>query len=396
MNSQEIKKLDAEYVLDSYARFDLCLVRGKGCRAYDAEDNVFLDFTSGIGVNSLGWADEKWAQAVAQQASCLQHTSNIYYTKPSAELAQILCQKSGMKKAFFANSGAEANEGAIKTARKYSRDKYHDKKDTRNVIITLENSFHGRTMATLSATGQDYFHHNFHPFLQGFVHVPAGDIEAMDNAMNDTVCAVMLEVIQGEGGVVPLPKEYILAVQKLCNERDILLIVDEVQTGVGRTGTFLASQQVGIVPDVVTLAKGIGGGLPMGAVLFGEKTQNVLGRGDHATTYGGNPVACAGALAVMERLNDSFLAEVKEKGVYLKEKLMNMPGVAQVNGEGLMLGILFKEGIVAADVLRKAMEKGMLCLLAKDKLRLLPPLVITKDEIDEGITILNKVLEDMA
>ncbi len=396
MNSQEIKKLDVEHVLDSYARFDLCLVKGTGCRAYDAENNMFLDFTSGIGVNSLGWADEKWAQAVAQQAACLQHTSNLYYTEPSAQLAQVLCEKTGMKKVFFANSGAESNEGAIKTARKYSRDKYPEKKDTRHVIITLENSFHGRTMATLSATGQDYFHHNFHPFLQGFVHVPAGDIDAMDKAMNDTVCAVMLEPIQGEGGVVPLSKEYILAVQKLCKERDILLIADEVQTGVGRTGTFLASQQVDLMPDVVTLAKGIGGGLPLGAVLFSEKTQNVLGRGDHATTYGGNPVACAGALVVMERMDDDFLDEVKEKGVYLKEKLMNMPGVVQVNGEGLMLGILFKEGIAAIDVLKKAMGKGLLCLLAKDKLRLLPPLVITKDEIDEGMTILNEVLEEMS
>jgi len=392
MNSQQIKALDAAYVLPTYARFDLCLIEGSGCRGKDPEGNSYLDFASGIGVNSLGWADPQWAAAVAAQAGKLQHVSNLYYTQPGAQLAETLCQRTGMDKAFFANSGAEANEGAIKAARKYSHDKYGD---GRHVIVALENSFHGRTVATLSATGQDAFHQHFHPFLPGFVHVPAEDIAALEAALTAEVCAVMLEPIQGEGGVVPLDSAYLAQVQALCKAKDILLISDEVQTGVGRTGAFLASQKVNLQPDIVTLAKGVGGGLPLGAVLLAKSCAHALGKGDHATTFGANPVCCAGALVVMERLDDAFLAAVNDKGALFKKELAALPHVADVSGDGLMLGVRFEDGVSAGDVLNAAMARGLLCLLAKDRLRLLPPLVITEAEITEGIGILRTVLEEI-
>ncbi|MGD9559460.1 MAG: acetylornithine/succinylornithine family transaminase [Oscillospiraceae bacterium] len=393
MNSQEIKALDAQYVLPTYARFDLCLMEGKGCRAKDPEGKSYLDFSSGIGVNSLGWADSAWAAAVAHQAATLQHSSNLYYTLPGTQLAEVLCQRTGMDKVFFCNSGAEANEGAIKAARKYSRDKYGE---GRAVIITLENSFHGRTMATLTATGQDQFHQHFHPFLPGFVHVPAGDIPALKAALASDVCAVMLEPIQGEGGVVPLDEGYLKELGALCKSRDVLVIADEVQTGVGRTGAFLASEKTALAPDIVSLAKGLGGGLPLGAVLLAKSCSGALGKGDHATTFGANPVCCAGAQVVVDRLTDDFLAGVAQKGALLKELLATLPGVEAVSGDGLMLGVCFAPPLAAADVLNAAMENGLLCLLAKDRLRLLPPLTITEDELREGVAILKKTLEALA
>lgn len=393
MNSTEIKQLDAEYVLPTYGRFDLCLTSGKGCRAYSPEGAAYLDFTSGIGVNSLGWCDEEWSAAVAKQAATLQHTSNLYYTQPGAQLAKALCTATGMAKVFFGNSGAEANEGAIKAARKYSLQKYGEGRAT---IVSLYNSFHGRTMATLTATGQQGFHQHFAPFLPGFAYTPANDIPALGQALAGDVCAVMFEPIQGEGGIVPLEPGYLQALQALCHEKDILLIADEVQCGVGRTGHFLASQGAGIQPDIVTLAKGLGGGLPIGAVLLAEGCQTALGKGDHGSTFGANPVCCAGALVVMNRLNESFLAAVQAKGELLKNGLLALPGVQGVSGKGLMLGISFAPGIAAAGVLQAAMQKGLLCLLAKDKLRLLPPLVVTTEEITEGLSILKTVLEELA
>ncbi len=393
MQEQQIKELDKHYITNTYNRFDLCLIEGKGCTAKDTNGNRYLDFTSGIGVNSLGWCDDEWTAAVAKQAATLQHTSNLFYTKPAAVLAQKLVEKSGMKNVFFANSGAEANEGAIKAARKYSADKYGEK---RYGIISLQDSFHGRTMGTLSATGQTVFHQHFNPFLPGFKHVAAGDIEALTQALDGTICAVMLEVIQGEGGVIPLAKDYLQAVQTLCQKRDVLLIVDEVQTGVGRTGTFLASEQAGLKPDLVTLAKGLGGGLPIAALLVGERCKDTLSYGDHATTYGGNPVCCAGANVVVDRMTPAFLEGVQAKGETLKADLLTIQGVEAVSGAGLMLGIRFEEHIAAADVLQKAMERGILCLLAKDKLRLLPPLTITETELKQGFTILKEVVEEMA
>ncbi len=393
MTSNMTKDLDNEYVLPTYARFDLCLSKGEGCRAWTPEGDGYLDFTSGIGVNSLGFCDKEWVAAVAAQAGTLQHTSNLFYTEPGAKLAEILCRRSGMRKVFFANSGAEANEGAIKAARKYSLKKYGE---GRHVIVSLENSFHGRTIATLSATGQHSFHKDFDPFLQGFRHVAANDGEALQDALKGDVCAVMLEVVQGEGGVLPLDAAYLQRVREICTENDLLLIADEVQTGIGRTGAFLASCKANLKPDIVTLAKGLGGGLPLGAILFGEKSAVALGKGDHASTYGMNPVAAAGALVVMERLDETFLAAVDAKGKRLRAGIAALPGVQAVSGDGLMLGILFCDGIAAADVLKAAMGKGLLCLLAKDRLRLLPPLIINNEEIDEGIEILKSVLEELA
>jgi acetylornithine/N-succinyldiaminopimelate aminotransferase len=393
MNSQQIKQLGDDYILPTYARFDLCLVRGSGCRAQDPEGNSYLDFASGIGVNCLGWGDGEWAAAEAAQAAGLQHTSNLYHTGPGARLARALCQKTGMDKVFFANSGAEANEGAVKAARKYSRDKYGA---GRHTVLCLQNSFHGRTLATLAATGQDAFHRHFDPFPQGFAHVPAGDLAAMEKALDGGVCAVLIETIQGEGGVVPQSPAYLQAVERLCREKDILYIADEVQTGVGRTGAFLASHKAGVRPDIATLAKGIGGGLPLAAVLFAKGCAGALGKGDHATTYGANPVCCAGALVVMERLTDAFLAGVAQKGALLKEKLAALPGVEGVDGDGLMLGVRLAPPLKSIEVVTAAMQNGLLTLTAKEKLRLLPPLVVTGDELLEGIAILKKTLEALA
>lgn len=390
-NFEKIQATDKEYVANTYGRFSVAIEKGKGATCYDFDGKKYIDFSSGIGVNSLGFCDDGWVQAVTNQLNTLQHISNLYYTSPCAEAAKLLCKKTGMKKVFFSNSGAESNEGAIKCARKYSFEKYGK---GRNKIITLKNSFHGRTVTTLAATGQDVFHNFFYPFTEGFEFVPANDINSLKKALEDaSVCAVMMELIQGEGGVMPLDADYVKKAQELCNEKDVLLIVDEVQTGVGRTGKLFAFQQYGITPDIVTTAKGIGGGLPLGCVLFSEKTENVLVAGDHATTFGGNPVAAAGAKYILEKLDDNFLEEVSKKGEYIKEKLLKMPHVAGCDGMGLMLGIRLDDEVKAADVVKRGIENGVLALTAKVKLRLLPPLTITYQEIDEGLAAIEKALE---
>lgn len=391
MNSTQIKQQDATYLAQTYGRFDLALSHGKGCEVWDFEGNRYLDFTSGIGVNSLGWADESWLQAVVEQAGKLAHTSNLFYTEPATRLAEKLAATSGLKRAFFCNSGAEANEGAIKTARKYSHDKYGDGRAT---IISLVNSFHGRTISTLAATGQSVFHQHFFPFTQGFEHLAANDVAALSERLKQNdVCAVMLEVVQGEGGLNSLDADYLAAVQKLCMDNDVLLIIDEVQTGIGRTGKMFAYQHFGLTPDLVTLAKGLGGGLPIGAVLFGDKVAETLGKSDHGSTFGANPVSCAAANAVLDKLTPDFLAEVARKGKRLKVELAALPNVKSVSGLGLMLGVEFDENIKATDVVSKAIEQGVLFLTAKHKLRLLPPLVISEAEIQKGLDTLKEILK---
>ncbi len=387
-----IKEKDESYVAHTYGRFSVAIKEGKGATCYDFDGKKYIDFSSGIGVNSLGFCDEGWVNAVTEQLNKLQHISNLYYTEPCTEAAKLLCEKTGMKKVFFSNSGAESNEGAIKCARKYSYDKYGE---GRNKVVTLVNSFHGRTVTTLSATGQDVFHKYFFPFTEGFSFVPANDIAALENALDGSECAIMLELIQGEGGVMPLDIDFVKAVEALCIEKDIILIVDEVQTGVGRTGKLFAFQHFGIEPDIVTTAKGIGGGLPLGCVMFGKKTECTFGPGDHATTFGGNPVATAGAKYILDKLDDDFLSAVTFKGEYIKKKLLNMPHIVGIDGMGLMLGVRLDESIKAADIVKKAINYGALALTAKTKLRLLPPLSITYDEIDEGLEAIEKALNEI-
>lgn len=389
--SNEIKQLDSDYIAQTYGRFNLALSHGKGCQVWDFEGNEYLDFTSGIGVNSLGWADENWLKAVVHQASSLAHTSNLFFTEPSSRLAKKLAEVSGLKRVFFANSGAEANEGAIKTARKYSHDKYGKDRAT---VLTLVNSFHGRTISTLSATGQEIFHQHFFPFTKGFDHTPANELRALETRLGQKdVCAIILEVVQGEGGVCSLDHEYLQGVQALCHQYDVLLIIDEVQTGIGRTGTMFAYQQFGLTPDIITLAKGLGGGLPIGAFVLGEKVQDTLGKSDHGSTFGANPVSCAGANAVLAKIDDAFLAEIKRKGEKLQKALAALPKVKSVSGLGLMIGVEFEEGTKAADIVAKCIEKGVLFLTAKTKLRLLPPLIINDEQIEKGIALLKEVLE---
>lgn len=389
--SNEIKQLDSDYIAQTYGRFNLALSHGKGCQVWDFEGNEYLDFTSGIGVNSLGWADEDWLKAVVHQASSLAHTSNLFFTEPSSRLAKKLAEASGLKRVFFANSGAEANEGAIKTARKYSHDKYGKDRAT---VLTLVNSFHGRTISTLSATGQEVFHQHFFPFTKGFDHTPANELRVLETRLDQKdVCAIILEVVQGEGGVCSLDHAYLQGVQALCHQYDVLLIIDEVQTGIGRTGTMFAYQQFGLTPDIITLAKGLGGGLPIGAFVLGEKVQDTLGKSDHGSTFGANPVSCAGANAVLAKIDDAFLAEVKRKGEKLQKALAELPKVKSVSGLGLMIGVEFEEGTKAADVVVKCIEKGVLFLTAKTKLRLLPPLIINDEQIEKGIALLKEVLE---
>ena len=387
----KIKALDDENVAHTYGRFPVAIKEGKGATCYDFDGKKYIDFSSGIGVNSLGFCDKGWVKAVTEQLNTLQHISNLYYTEPCARAAKLLCKKTGMKKVFFSNSGAESNEGAIKCARKYSLTKYGE---NRNKVITLVNSFHGRTVTTLAATGQDVFHKYFFPFTEGFAFAPANDFEKLVGIADDSTCAIMMELIQGEGGVMPLENDFVKKVEAFCKEKDILLIIDEVQTGVGRTGKLFAFQNYGISPDIVTTAKGIGGGLPLGCVMFGEKTECTFGPSDHATTFGGNPVATAGAVHILERLDDGFLSEVKAKGEYITEKLLKMPHVIGVDGMGMMLGIRLEEGIVAADIVKKAIANGALALTAKTKLRLLPPLTITYEEIDEGLSAIEKALSE--
>ena len=385
----EIKKLDNSYIANTYNRFNVAFKCGKGATLYDFNDKKYIDFSSGIGVNAFGVCDDVWTNAVIEQTKKLSHMSNLYYTLPQAQLAHLLCAKTGMKKVFFANSGAEANEGAIKTARKYSHDKYNE---NRSEIITLVNSFHGRTITTLKATGQDVFHKNFYPFTEGFVYAKANDINDVLEKINDNTCAIMMELVQGEGGVLPLEKEFVKNVEKIAKEKDLILIIDEVQTGNGRTGYLYAYQGFGINPDIVTTAKGIGGGLPLGAVLFNSKTENVLGFGDHATTFGGNPIVCAGAYSIIERMNDEFLDLVKQKGNYIEEFCNGIKNVESISGMGMMIGI--KTTKPARDVVAKCLENGLVVLTAKDKIRFLPPLNITMAELEEGLNIFKKVVEE--
>lgn len=390
MDFQTAKQYDDEYIIHSYGRFPVLLTKGKGATVQDDTGKTYIDFTSGIGVNALGFCDDNWVQAVSAQLQSLQHTSNLYYTEPCIQAAKLLCEKSGMKKVFFGNSGAEANEGVIKAARKYSFLKYGA---SRNKIIALQNSFHGRTMAALSATGQDAYHNFFFPFVDGFSFAKANDFADILSKMTDDVCAVMLETVQGEGGVVPLDKEYVQAVAKACKEKDILLIVDEVQTGMGRTGSLFSYQQFGIQPDLVSCAKGLGGGLPIGAVLFSEKTETVFVPGDHGSTFGGNPVVCAGAVHILNTMDEAFLQDVEKKGAYLKEKIEKMPHVENVAGLGMMLGIQLD--VEAKPVINALLEAGLLVLSAKTKIRLLPPLTITQEELDKGLTILEQTLASL-
>lgn len=390
-NFFEIESRDKEYVAGTYGRFPVAIKQGKNAVCEDFDGRRYIDFTSGIGVNSLGFCDDGWVSAVGAQLKTLQHISNLYYTSPCGELAKLLCERTGMKKVFFANGGAEANEGAIKCARKYSFDKYGA---GRSKILTLVNSFHGRTVTTLSATGQNVFHNYFFPFTEGFEFVTAGDIAEL-RSKADGVCAVMLELIQGEGGVVPVDKAYVAEVEQFCRKNDLLLIIDEVQTGVGRTGSLYCFEQYGIHPDIVTSAKGIGGGLPLAAVLFGERTEKVLGPGDHATTFGGNPVCCAGGVEVIKRLDRAFLDQVSEKGEYIREKVLKMPHVTGVSGMGLMIGIELENGLKSADVVKAGLKTGVLLLTAKSKVRLLPPLSITYPELDEGLNALEEALKSL-
>ena len=391
MTSEEIKSLTGQYVMNTYGRFPVAIDHGEGARLYDPEGREYIDFTSGIGVTDLGYGYQPWVDAIAAQAKRLGHVSNLFYTEPAAKLAETLCKRTGESCVFFANGGGEANEGMIKLARKYSFDKYGKGRAT---IITLNNSFHGRTITTLMATGQEVFHNYFFPFTEGFRYADANSLESLEAAAGDDVCAVMVELVQGEGGVLPLDKEYVKAVAKLCAERDWLLLVDEVQSGVGRTGSLFCFQQYGILPDVVSFAKGIAGGLPMSGIMANEKCRNVLGPGTHATTFGANPVCAAAGLVVQETLSDAFLEEVKAKGAYLREGIeaLNLPCFGQTRGLGLMIGIAVKEGYNKSEIANKLIANGLLVLTAGPGMRLLPPLVITKEEMDKGLEIMKKTL----
>ena len=381
---------DKEYIVGTYGRFPLEIVSGKGSIAYGADGKEYVDMGAGIAVNTFGYADQTMNEAVVAQLNAVQHTSNLYYNAPCALLAEALVQKSGLKKVFFGNSGAEANECAIKTARKWGEEVKGVKGGK---IVTLVNSFHGRTVTTLSATGQEVFHKHFDPFTPGFIYVPLNDSKTLESALTDPeVVAVMVEFVQGEGGVNALAPHFLSDILEAKAKNDFLLIADEVQTGNGRTGKYFAYQYFGILPDLVTTAKGLGGGLPIGACLFGERVQSVLGAGDHGSTFGGNPAVAAGALTVVKRLDDAFLQTVKEKGDYIKSKLEKAPGVLSLSGEGLMIGVE-----IAADakkVVAKCLQKGVLFLTAKSKVRLLPALNIPYSLIDQALDVLVQSIKE--
>jgi acetylornithine/N-succinyldiaminopimelate aminotransferase len=389
MNKETIEKFD-KYVMHTYGRYPLAMKQGSNAVCTDEDGKEYIDFGSGIGTNSLGFCNEKWVENVCNQVKSFGHTSNYYYSKVQADFAELLCQKTGYSAVFFGNSGAEANECAIKLARKYSFDKYGKGRST---IITLTNSFHGRTIATLSATGQDVFHNYFFPFVEGFVNVETNNTDDLKKKIEDkTVCAVMLEYIQGEGGVNALNQEFVDAIYEECAKRDILVITDEVQTGIGRTGKLLAGEHFNHKGDIVTLAKGLAGGVPIGACLANEKCKDVLSKGMHGSTFGGNPIACAGGLAVLETVTaDGFLEKTSENAEYLREEILKIDEVESISGIGMMIGITLKTK-KAADVGLECFNNGLLVLTAKEKLRFLPPLNITKEEIDKGIEILKKVL----
>lgn len=386
MELEEIKKKDGAYIAGTYNRFDLELVSGENATLRGSDGREYIDFASGIAVNSFGVNDEAWKRAVTDQLGRIQHACNLYYTAPQVRLAELLCKRTGAKKVFFGNSGAEANECAIKAARKYSFDRYGE---GRYEIITLKNSFHGRTIATLTATGQDSLHRYFGPFLEGFAYAEP-NIASVKSLVSEKTCAIMMELIQGESGVSLLEREFVLAVKRLCEERDILFIDDEVQTGNGRTGYLYACDYFGVEPDILTTAKGLGGGLPIGACLLYEKVQKTFTPGTHGTTFGGNPVVCAGAFSILERLTEDMLLEIQGKSAYLRAKLRYLPGVTAVTGLGLMIGLEVKGN--AREIAERCLERGLLVLTAHSRLRLLPPLTITKNEMDSGITILNEVL----
>lgn len=385
-----------EHVMPTYGRLDVVLDSGSGQTATAEDGKQYIDFGSGIGTNSLGYCDKDWADAVCEQVRSIQHTSNYYYTKVQADFAAKLCEATGYSKVFFGNSGAEANECAIKLARKYSFDKYSADAQ-RNIIITLVNSFHGRTIATLSATGQETFHNYFFPFVDGFVNVQANNIDDLRSKLDEhkgRVCAVMFEFVQGEGGVCPLTKEFVDAIFEQCAAQDILTIADEVQTGIGRTGSLLTSDIFGVKPDITTLAKGLAGGVPVGACLANEKCCDVLTKSTHGSTFGGNPIACAGGNVVLDKVSDpEFIAEINRKAEYFREKLAEIDEVEGVDGLGLMIGIRLKTK-KAADILTKCAENGLLILTAKEKLRFLPPLNISYENIDKGMEILKNILDE--
>ena len=391
MTHEELKELDQAYTMQTYGRFDVDIDHGKGAALYDLSGKEYIDFTSGIGVCSIGYADPRWVEAISAQAARLAHVSNLFYTQPYAKLAKTLCTRSGMASAFFANSGAESNEGLIKLARKYSFDRYGKGRGT---ILTLKNSFHGRTISTLTATGQDVFHNYFFPFDEGFRYAEAGDMDSLQSAAGHDVCAVLLELVQGEGGVLPMEREYVNELAELCQQRDWLLLVDEVQTGIGRTGTLFAFQQYGIQPDAVSFAKGIAGGLPMGGILASERCRNVFTPGTHATTFGGNPICAAAAQVVLEILDDSLLTEVTEKGAYIRERIerMDLECLGGTRGLGMMIGVEVKRPYNNKELAARLMEQGLLVLTAGSALRLLPPLTIRREEIDKGLTILEQAL----
>ena len=380
----DTQKLDQAYIANTYARFLVTIVKGKGSLVWDDTGKEYIDLSTGIAVDIFGVADEEWVAAVTKQLGTLQHISNLYYTEPCAKLAQMLCEKTGMKKVFFGNSGAEANECAIKAARKWSEEKKGKEYAT---IITLKNSFHGRTITTLAATGQDVFHHDFTPLTEGFVYAEPNDLADLEQLIKTNKCAaVMMEVVQGEGGVMPLDETYVKGAAKLCEEYDLLLICDEVQVGNGRSGKLYGYMHYGIQPDIVSTAKGLAGGLPLGATLLGAKVQNVLTAGTHGSTFGGNPVCCAGAINVLNRLDENMLAGVEERSAYIKRELTGAKGVLGVSGLGLMIGIQTEKN--ASDIIAACREKGVLVIKAKDKLRLLPALNIPMEQLKKAVAVI--------
>ena len=386
----ELQNIDSLFVANTYNRFPIEIKEGNGSILKDFNGKEYIDLGSGIGVTIFGINDKPWKDAVINQINTLQHASNLYYTKPCADLAKALCEKTGMKKVFFGNSGAEANECAIKVARKYAEEK---KGNDYYKIITLVNSFHGRTITTLAATGQDVFHKSFTPLTDGFLYAKANDIDGLKELVkNNKVAAIMFECVQGEGGVLPLNADFIKAIDDICKSEDILMVVDEVQTGNGRTGKMYAYMNFGINPDIVSTAKGLGGGLPIGACLMNEKVQNVLKFGDHGSTFGGNPVACAGALSIVNRIDDKLLDDVKAKSEYVFNSLNGSDGIESVSGLGLMIGI--KTVKPAKEVVLKCMEKGVICLTAKDKVRLLPALNINMEDLKKAVEIIKEVAKE--
>lgn len=381
----DTKNIDQTYIANTYNRFDVVFTHGKGSCVFDDQGKEYIDMSGGIAVNTFGLCDDVWKAAVCEQLEKLQHTSNLYYTQPQAQLSEMLCQKTGAQKVFFSNSGAEANECMIKTARKYALQSGKSKN-----IITLKNSFHGRTIATLSATGQENYHQDFGPFLDGFFYAEPNDITEMKNLINaHNPCAIMIELIQGEGGICVLEETYVKQIADIAKENDILLLIDEVQTGNGRTGHLYAFQGYGINPDIISTAKGLAGGLPIGATLMFEKTANTLSSGDHGSTFGGNPIAAAAAISILSRIDDKLLTEVKAKEAYIKNALLGSEGVKEISGSGLMLGIL-PEKTPAADIVNACLKRGVLLLTAKDRVRLLPPLNIGMKEIEKAIAILKE------